>query len=77
MKQLTVRGFDDELTRRIRQLASRKGISLNRAALRLLRRGAGLGEPDGGPDIVGAPGSGSSRSTRAEAAGTSYEHAPG
>ena len=54
MKHLTVGGFDDELTRRIPQLASREGISLNRAALRLLRRGAGLGEPDGGPDIVGA-----------------------
>ena len=54
MKQLTIRGFDDELAARIRQLASREGISLNRAALRLLRRGAGLGDPNGGPDIVGA-----------------------
>ena len=44
MDQLTIRGFDDELASRIRQLASREGISLNRAVLRLLRRGAGLGE---------------------------------
>ena len=45
MKQLTVRGFDDDLERAIRQLARRERISLNQAALKLLRRGAGL--PDG------------------------------
>ena len=54
MKQLTIRGFDDELAGRIRQLARREGISLNRAVLRLLRRGAGLGTPDGDPAVVGA-----------------------
>ena len=53
MHQLTIRGFDDELTDRIRQLARREGISLNRAVLRLLRRGAGLGERDDKPDVVG------------------------
>ena len=41
MKQLTVRGFDDELAEAIRQLARRDGTSLNQAALKLLRRGAG------------------------------------
>ena len=54
MNQLTIRGFDDELARRIRQLASREGISLNRAVLKLLRRGAGLGERKGGSDTVGS-----------------------
>jgi len=53
MKQLTIRGFDEELSRRIRQLARREGISLNRAVLTLLRRGAGLGRPVDDPDIVG------------------------
>ena len=48
MKQLTVRGFDDELAEAIRQLARREGTSLNQAALKLLRRGAGL--PDGQGD---------------------------
>ena len=48
MKQLTVRGFDDDLAEAIRQLARRDGISLNQAALKLLRRGAGL--PDGQGD---------------------------
>ena len=54
MNQLTIRGFDDELTRRIRQLAAREGISLNRAVLRLLRRGAGLGHHKDGGDTVGS-----------------------
>ena len=54
MNQLTIRGVDDELARRIRQLASREGISLNRAVLKLLRRGAGLGERKGDSDTVGS-----------------------
>ena len=53
MNQLTIRGFDDELADRIRALARREGISLNRAVLRLLRRGAGLGDGNRGPDTVG------------------------
>jgi hypothetical protein len=54
MRQLTVRGFDEELSRSLRQLARTRGISLNRAALLLLRRGAGLEEETGGPDVVGS-----------------------
>lgn len=46
--QLTIRGFDPELQRRIHEVAKREGISLNKAVLRLLRRGAGLEEPPGG-----------------------------
>ena len=42
MNQLTVRGFDDELAERIRRLAKQDGTSLNQAALKLLRKGAGL-----------------------------------
>lgn len=42
MDQLTIRGFDAHLARRLRELARAEGISLNRAALKLLRRGAGL-----------------------------------
>lgn len=44
MDRLTVRGFDEELERRLRNLAREEGISLSRAALRLLRRGAGIEE---------------------------------
>ena len=53
MNQLTIRGFDDELANRIRELARREGLSLNRAVLRLLRQGAGLGEGNRDADTVG------------------------
>jgi len=53
MTQLTVRGFDKELERRLRELARREGLSLNRAALRLLRKGAGLDSPRERADVVG------------------------
>lgn len=49
MHQITVRGFDDELNSILRRLAKREGISLNQAALRLLRKGAGL--PDGAAKV--------------------------
>lgn len=54
MNQLTIRGFDNELAAKIRQLALKEGISLNKAALRLLRRGAGLGAGAEVPGTIGA-----------------------
>ena len=54
MKQLTVRGFDDELSAALRRLAKREGISLNQAALMLLRKGAGLADDDAGTNRVGS-----------------------
>lgn len=42
MKQLTIRGFDPRLEKRLRELARERRTSLNRAALELMRRGAGL-----------------------------------
>lgn len=42
VKQLTLRGFDRELARRLEALAKKESISLNQAALKLMRRGAGL-----------------------------------
>ena len=54
VNQLTVRGFDDQLADGIRRLAKREGISLNQAALKLLRKGAGLADPGQGPDNVGS-----------------------
>lgn len=44
MYQLTVSGLGDELGSALRRLAARERISLNQAALRLLRRGAGLAD---------------------------------
>ena len=54
VKQLTIRGFDDELALRIRRLANREGLSLNQAVLKLLRRGAGIGQGKGVADTVGS-----------------------
>jgi hypothetical protein len=53
MKQLTIRGFEKELQRKLEELARREDLSLNKAALELMRRGAGLepGTPD--PSVVG------------------------
>ena len=53
MNQLTIRGFDGELASRIQELARREGVSLNRAVLKLLRRGAGLGDGNPNPRTVG------------------------
>ena len=52
MNQLTIRGFDDELADYVRRLARREGISLNRAVMRLVRRGANLDDPDA--DVIGS-----------------------
>ena len=54
MEQLTVRGFGDELGEAIRRLAQREGVSLNQAALRLLREGAGLSDRARAGDTVGS-----------------------
>jgi predicted transcriptional regulator len=50
--QLTIR-YDDTLAREIEELARREGISRNQAAVRLLRKGARLEEPDLARDAVG------------------------
>lgn len=52
MNQLTLRGFDEELAAHIQDLARREGISLNRAVMRLIRRGAGLDHPEA--NVVGS-----------------------
>lgn len=54
MTQLTVRGFDAELERVLRGFARRRGISLNRAALELMRRGSGLADGTSEAGCVGS-----------------------
>jgi hypothetical protein len=54
MQQLSLRGFDKELERRLREVARRERLSLNKAALLLMRRGAGLLEA---PEHAGTVGS--------------------
>jgi len=53
MTHLSLRGFDKELERRLRELARRENVSLNEAALLLLRRGAGLDEAGQPSAVVG------------------------
>jgi hypothetical protein len=53
MRQFTIRQIDAELERRLRNLARQDGISLNRAALKLMHKGAGLAVSDAAPNVVG------------------------
>lgn len=53
MKQLTVRGFDEELESRLERVARERGLSLNKAALLLMRRGAGLTDEGQEVETVG------------------------
>jgi len=53
MRQLTVRGITPSLAECIRRLSVDEGISLNKAALRLLAQGAGLGGGDERSTVIG------------------------
>ena len=53
MKQLTIRNLGPELERRLHEVAMRRDTSLNKAAVYLMRRGAGLGGADGEQLTVG------------------------
>ena len=50
--QITLRSVDQRLAEEIRKVAREEGISLNKATLKLLRRGAGLQERRT-PNVVG------------------------
>ena len=52
MQQLTLRGFGPDLELRLREVAKSLGLSLNKAALYLMRKGAGLDETKRS-DVVG------------------------
>ncbi len=54
LKRIDVRGIDEELANSIRLLAEREGISLSQAAMRLLRKGAGLTDRAGGQNSIGS-----------------------
>ena len=44
MRQVTIKGIDSDLSAALGAVADRDGISLSKAALKLLRKGAGLQE---------------------------------
>ena len=52
MNQITLRGMEPSLKNEVRRIAARQGISLNKAALLLLRKGAGMTSP-GAPKGIG------------------------
>ncbi|WP_420621239.1 hypothetical protein [Candidatus Poriferisodalis sp.] len=53
MDQLAARESEDDFEAAMRRLAQREGVSLNKAALRLLRKGAGLSDDAERTDMVG------------------------
>ena len=53
MNQLTIRGFGEDLQHEIEALARERGISLNKAAVLLIRRGAGLDEDWAHSKVIG------------------------
>ena len=53
MNEHSLPGIDEELERRITEIARREGVSFNEAALKVLRRGAGLPEPGERAVVVG------------------------
>ena len=52
LSQITLRSLEPRLAEEIRKVAREEGISLNKATLKLLRRGAGLQERRT-PNVVG------------------------
>ena len=53
MNQLTIRGVDADIERRLHEIARQQGISLNKAAIYLLRKGADMVPDRPEHDIVG------------------------
>jgi hypothetical protein len=54
VRQLTLRGLDAELQAVLERVAREDDVSLNGAALKLLRKGAGLSERRARLDVIGS-----------------------
>src|SRR5262249_35641399 len=54
LKQLTIRGFDPEGAKHLRELARREGLSPNHAGLKLLRRATGTDDSGRATRCVGS-----------------------
>lgn len=53
-KHLTIRGIDEKTEAELKALARRRNISMNKAALAFIRKGAGLKDPGEGPPTIGS-----------------------
>ncbi len=45
VSQITLRGLEPRLLAEVQKVARRKGVSMNKAALSILKQGAGIDEP--------------------------------
>ncbi len=52
-QQITIRGFGEELESKLHAVARKHRISLNKAAIILMKQGAGLRPENEGPQTVG------------------------
>ena len=50
---LTIRGLDAEIEAELKALARSRNLSINKAALALIRKGAGIAEPGLEPERIG------------------------
>lgn len=53
IKHLTIRGLDEQTEAEVKTLARISHVSVNKAALALIRKGAGIRDNGQGPDVVG------------------------
>ena len=53
IRQLTLRGFDEALSQQLQKVAKEERLSLNKAALLLLRKGAGVEKNPQQVNVVG------------------------
>jgi hypothetical protein len=53
IRQITLRGIDPGVAQEIQRIARAENLSLNQAALRLLKKGAGLAEEKSPPQVIG------------------------
>ncbi|HMP72195.1 MAG TPA: hypothetical protein PKE55_02935 [Kiritimatiellia bacterium] len=53
-KHLTIRGIDEQTETELKALARRRNLSINKAALALIRKGAGIRETGDGPAVIGS-----------------------
>ena len=54
LKQLTLRGFEEEVAREVERVAQEEGVSLNQSVQRILRRGIGQSRDSDDLGVVGA-----------------------
>ncbi len=52
IKHLTIRGLDKQTEAELQHLARQRKLSINKAALALIRKGAGIRDDGHGPEVI-------------------------